>query len=122
MNDNHRAAIIIVAAIVIILMADVILLAWAADTETVGRAAMMLGAGRQTVDDAIDPSAGLIVHRKLGDEVASGDALVTLCFTDASNLSEVESLALALAWLGLMALGSLPGLPALLGLGEDPAS
>ncbi len=62
------------------------------ETETVGRAAMMLGAGRETVDDTIDPGAGLVVHKKLGDEVASGEPLVTLHFNDESNLAEVEKL------------------------------
>ena len=62
------------------------------ETETVGRAAMMLGAGRETVDDTIDPGAGLVVHKKLGDEVASGEPLVTLHFNDESNLNQVEKL------------------------------
>ena len=62
------------------------------ETETVGRAAMMLGAGRQTVDDTIDPGAGLVVHKKLGDEVAPGEPVVTLHFNDESNLVEVEKL------------------------------
>ena len=62
------------------------------ETETIGRAAMMLGAGREAVDDTIDPGAGLVVHKKLGDDVASGEPLVTLHFNDASNLAEVEQL------------------------------
>jgi len=62
------------------------------ETETVGRAAMMLGAGRETVDDIIDPSAGLVVHKKIGDEVTSGEPLVTLHFNDETNLADVEQL------------------------------
>jgi len=66
------------------------------ETENVGRAAMMLGAGRETVDDTIDPGAGLVVHRKLGDELAPGEPLVTFHFTPhskgESNLSEAEKL------------------------------
>ena len=66
------------------------------ETETIGRAAMILGAGRETVDDTIDPGAGLVVHKKLGDELAPGEPLVTLHFTPnskgESNLSEVEKL------------------------------
>ena len=57
---------------------------------------MILGAGRETVDDTIDPEAGLVVHKKLGDELAPGEPLVTLHFTPnsngESNLSEVEKL------------------------------
>ena len=62
------------------------------ETETIGRAAMMLGAGREAVDDTIDPGAGLVVHKKLGDDVASGEPLVTLHFNDESNLNQVEKL------------------------------
>jgi pyrimidine-nucleoside phosphorylase len=62
------------------------------DTETVGRAAMMLGAGRQTIDDVIDPAAGLIVHQKLTDEVKRGEPLITLHFNDDANLHEVREL------------------------------
>ncbi len=57
---------------------------------------MILGAGRETVDDTIDPGAGLVVHKKLGDELAPGEPLVTLHYTPnskgESNLSEVEKL------------------------------
>jgi pyrimidine-nucleoside phosphorylase len=62
------------------------------DTETLGRAAMMLGAGRQTMDDVIDPAAGLIVHKKLTDEVKRGEPLTTLHFNDDANLHEVREL------------------------------
>lgn len=62
------------------------------DTEAVGRTAMWLGAGRQSVDDAIDPSAGLVAHKKLGDEVMQNEPMVTLHFNDDSTLTEAERL------------------------------
>lgn len=62
------------------------------DTETVGRAAMMLGAGRRTIDDAIDPAAGLVVHKKLGDEVGRDEPMVTLHFNDEVNVEEAGEL------------------------------
>ena len=61
-------------------------------TDELGRAAMVLGAGRRTVDDTIDPAAGLIVHKKLGDAVSDGEPLVTLYFNDAGKRTEAESL------------------------------
>ncbi len=64
----------------------------AIDTETVGRAAMMLGAGRQTIEDVIDPAVGLVMHKKLGDEVGAGEPLVTFHFNDDANLPEVDAL------------------------------
>jgi len=48
------------------------------DAEEVGRSAMVLGAGREHVGDAIDPAAGLVLAVRVGDEVAAGDLLCTL--------------------------------------------
>jgi len=39
---------------------------------------MILGAGRRTKDDTIDPAAGIIVLKKLGDKVDEGEPLVML--------------------------------------------
>jgi pyrimidine-nucleoside phosphorylase len=48
------------------------------DAEGVGRAAMALGAGRAHIEDAVDPSAGLVLHAKVGDRVEAGRSLATL--------------------------------------------
>lgn len=48
------------------------------DAEGVGRAAMMLGAGRAAKDDRIDPGAGLVLDVRIGHQVAAGDRLATL--------------------------------------------
>jgi pyrimidine-nucleoside phosphorylase len=48
------------------------------DAEGVGRAAMLLGAGRAHVDDVIDPGAGLLLAVRVGDAVAVGDVLCTM--------------------------------------------
>lgn len=61
-------------------------------TEDVGRASMMLGAGRETLDDVIAPGAGLVVHKKLGDEVRAGEALATLHYDDGDRIGEVEEI------------------------------
>ncbi|MDR7590594.1 MAG: pyrimidine-nucleoside phosphorylase [Armatimonadota bacterium] len=47
----------------------------AMDAEAVGRAAMVLGAGRARKDDRIDPSVGLVVLAKTGTRVSRGDVL-----------------------------------------------
>lgn len=46
--------------------------------EALGRAAMELGAGRETKDQVIDPAAGIILHKKMGDRVARGDDLAVM--------------------------------------------
>ena len=48
------------------------------DAEEVGRAAMVLGAGRAHVGDSIDPSAGLVLAVRVGDRVEEGSAVCTL--------------------------------------------
>ncbi len=59
--------------------------------EEVGVAAMLLGAGRTSVDDEIDHGAGLVLHRKVGDPVEHGAPLATLYYNDGKNLSESRS-------------------------------
>lgn len=44
----------------------------------VGEAAVLLGAGRATKADRIDPAAGLILHHRVGDRVESGQALFAI--------------------------------------------
>lgn len=46
--------------------------------ETIGRAAMLLGAGRITKESPIDLSAGIVLHKKTGDRVEKGEPLATL--------------------------------------------
>ena len=53
---------------------------------------MMLGAGREKVDDTIDPTVGLVVHRKLGHPISKDEPLVTLHYNGASRLEEAEQL------------------------------
>ncbi|KPV59596.1 thymidine phosphorylase [Paenibacillus sp. A3] len=46
--------------------------------DSIGTAAMILGAGRATKESEIDLSVGLMLHKKIGDEVKPGDKLVTI--------------------------------------------
>jgi pyrimidine-nucleoside phosphorylase len=54
----------------------------------VGRAAMLLGAGRETVDSRIDPAVGLVLHKKVGDLVLPHEPLMTVHVNDRSRLDE----------------------------------
>jgi pyrimidine-nucleoside phosphorylase len=52
----------------------------AIDSEALGIAAVLLGAGRRTTDDAIDPAAGLVVDGYIGELVEpGGPPQVILC-------------------------------------------
>ncbi len=48
------------------------------DTEKCGIASMILGAGREKKEDTIDYSAGVIIHKKIGDYVKRGDLIASL--------------------------------------------
>ena len=56
---------------------------------SVGQAAMLLGAGRETVTSAIDPAVGLTVHKKVGDLVIQGEPLFTVHWNERRRLDEV---------------------------------
>jgi pyrimidine-nucleoside phosphorylase len=63
------------------------------DAELVGRASVALGAGRDCVEDAIDPAVGIMVAPKPGDEVRAGDAVLELHYRDRSRLEAALALA-----------------------------
>ena len=48
------------------------------DSETVGKASGMTGAGRETLKDKIDYSAGILLDKKYGDRVEKGERLAML--------------------------------------------
>lgn len=46
--------------------------------EGLGVASSMLGAGRTVKEDVIDLAVGIVIHKKVGDEVKVGDSLATI--------------------------------------------
>ncbi|HHN65534.1 MAG TPA: thymidine phosphorylase [Nitrospirae bacterium] len=56
------------------------------DAEGIGRASVLLGAGRQRPDESIDHAAGIILNRKSSQEVKKGDFLAVLHYNDDRNL------------------------------------
>jgi pyrimidine-nucleoside phosphorylase len=59
---------------------------------TLGQAATRLGAGRLRKEDTVDPGVGILLHRKEGDEIAPGDALATVRFSDRARFAAVRPL------------------------------
>jgi len=57
-------------------------------TEDIGMAAVMIGAGREKKDDAIDPAVGFWLKKRLGDKVKAGDVLADVYVNDQSHLKE----------------------------------
>ncbi len=48
------------------------------NAESIGIASVILGAGRETKEDTIDMSAGIVLNKKTGDKVMKGDTIATL--------------------------------------------
>lgn len=74
----------------------------------IGRAAMLLGAGREKKDDLIDPAAGIVLHKKLGEPVKKGEALAELHTNDCSALAAAQKIVKANYILGAEKPGALP--------------
>ncbi len=58
------------------------------DTYNLGLAAGILGLSRKTKEDVIDNNSGIIMYKRLGDYVKSGEKLMTLFAKDQQSLEE----------------------------------
>jgi pyrimidine-nucleoside phosphorylase len=57
--------------------------------EQVGIASMLLGGGREKREDSIDPAVGIVLEKKVGDEVKAGSTLCTIHFNSEARKGEV---------------------------------
>jgi pyrimidine-nucleoside phosphorylase len=62
------------------------------DTYQIGMASLELGAGRITKEDEIDPKAGILFYRKIGDYVKTGDIVCELYTDFKSRLKSAEQM------------------------------
>jgi len=62
------------------------------NAEAIGETSVVLGAGRETKDSPIDLTAGLILYKKYGDAVKTGDSLATLYTSKRDVLADAEKL------------------------------
>ena len=58
------------------------------DSLQIGVSAMKLGAGRETMQDQIDMSAGIVLSKKVGDFVKKGEVLAT-CYTNKEGVADI---------------------------------
>jgi pyrimidine-nucleoside phosphorylase len=63
------------------------------DAELVGRASVALGAGRDRVEDPVDPAVGIMVKAAQGDAVRGGDPVLELHYRDRPRLDAALALA-----------------------------
>ncbi len=65
------------------------------DAEKVGLASMLLGAGRMRKGEPVDPSAGIILNKKVGDFVKRGDPIAIFHFNKEGLFEEAKELFLS---------------------------
>ncbi len=64
----------------------------AIDAEGIGLASAMIGAGRESKDDPIDPAVGVILEVKTGQKVDAGGVLCRLYYTREDRVEEAAQL------------------------------
>lgn len=60
------------------------------DCEEIGICSLILGGGRETKDSQIDLSVGLILNKKIGDQVKAGEALATIYANDRDKMNAAK--------------------------------
>jgi pyrimidine-nucleoside phosphorylase len=61
------------------------------EAEAIGYASMRLGAGRERLDSIIDPAAGLVFEKSVGDAVQAGERVCVLYANDRARLVEAHA-------------------------------
>ena len=62
----------------------------AIECERMGIAGVMLGGGRFTKDDVVDPAVGIVLHKKVGDAVSAGEVLCTVHYNSPERFAEAK--------------------------------
>jgi pyrimidine-nucleoside phosphorylase len=75
--------------------------------EHIGTSGVLLGGGRERKEDSVDPAVGIIVHKKLGDQVSTGEPLCTVHYNCEERLERAKPLLL-----GSYTIGSASAIPA----------
>ena len=61
------------------------------ECERMGMAAVILGGGRITKEDAIDPAVGIVLHKKVGETVSAGEALCTVHYNCVERFAQARA-------------------------------
>jgi pyrimidine-nucleoside phosphorylase len=60
--------------------------------ERVGTAGVILGGGRERKEDSVDPTVGIVLQKKVGDAVASGEPLATIHYNSEARAVRARQL------------------------------
>lgn len=64
------------------------------NAENYGTSSLILGAGRNKIDDEVDYTAGIIINKKVGDKILQGETIATLYTNNEGALATAERLIL----------------------------
>lgn len=62
--------------------------------EEVGKAAMIIGAGRATKEDEVDHAVGLKILKKVGDKIEKDEKIAEIYYNDAKNVEDSKNMIL----------------------------
>jgi pyrimidine-nucleoside phosphorylase len=60
--------------------------------EQIGTACVILGGGRERKEDSVDPAVGIVLHKKVGDHVATGESLATIHYNSHARAERARQL------------------------------
>jgi len=60
--------------------------------EQIGNACVILGGGRERKEDSVDPTVGIVLHKKVGDAVAKGEPLATIHYNAGARAERARQL------------------------------
>jgi len=60
--------------------------------EKIGAASVVLGGGRMVVEDLVDPAVGIVLHKKVGDQVARNEPLCTVHYNSEEKFESARAL------------------------------
>jgi pyrimidine-nucleoside phosphorylase len=78
------------------------------ECERLGMAGVILGGGRFTKEDAIDPAVGIVLHKKVGEAVAVGEALCTVHYNAVEHFAQAKPVIAAAYSIGAQTLPARP--------------
>lgn len=63
----------------------------AIDSRAVGYLGVDIGAGRRTMDERVDPGAGIVFSKRVGDEIETGDLIATISTNRSDEAARFEA-------------------------------
>jgi pyrimidine-nucleoside phosphorylase len=60
--------------------------------EHIGTACVILGGGRERKEDSVDPSVGIVLHKKVGDRITAGEPIATIYYNSEPKAERARQL------------------------------